>query len=223
MVTAIDWRLYYDDSATKMLVSCYFKHLLPVNIFGSLTILVIQRCPYSQPPSPSQVKQTMDFVSTLMVLQTADEKELQFHGIQTILTLRQVGQRLQAHILPDDSELSTGESEVEGIVSASANFSSSGSSRHSSPATSISKDASNEGPQNGYLGGIDHLPGSQSSVRPSLLSIDNTTRKTRKVSSKAETLLKAITKKVPSIWSMIMLSTSSAENARRQQTVVSRI
>ena len=202
MVTAIGWRLYYDDSATKMLVSCYFKHLLPVNIFGSLTILVIQRCPYSQPPPPSQVKQTMDFVSALMVLQTADEKELQFHGIQTILTLRQVGQRLQAHILPDDNELSTGESEVEGIFSASANFSSSGSSRHSSPATSISKDASNEGPQNGYLGGVDHLPGSQSSVRPSLLSIDNTTRKTRKVSSKAETLLKAITKKVPSIWSM---------------------
>lgn len=98
----------------------------------------------------------MDLVSALMVLQTADEEELQFHGIQTILTLRQVGQRLQAHILPDGNELSIGESEVEGNFSTSADFSSSGSSRHSSPVTSTNKDASNEGPRNGYLGG--HQP-----------------------------------------------------------------
>ena len=144
----------------------------------------------------------MDLVSALMVLQTADEEELQFHGIQTILTLRQVGQRLQAHILPDGNELSTGESEVEGNFSTSADFSSSGSSRHGSPVTSTNKDASNEGPRNGYLGDIDHLSRNQSSVRPSLLPIDNTTRKTRKFCSKAEILLKDITKKVPSLWSM---------------------
>ena len=47
MVTAIGWRLYYDDSATKMLTNYYFKHLLSINIFGSLTVLVIQHNPYS--------------------------------------------------------------------------------------------------------------------------------------------------------------------------------
>ena len=41
----------------------------------------------------------------------------------------------------------------------------------------------------------------QSSTRPSLLSIDNTTRKMRKFSSKAGILFKDITNKVP-LWSM---------------------
>lgn len=135
----------------------------------------------------------MDFVSALMVLQAANEKELQSHRAETISTLRQVCRRLQTPILPDDNSLFIGENGTECTSPGSANV----PNRRGSPATIVSEDSPDEQPRNEYPGGDDYLPERSASSLP--LSSNNTTKK-KKGRSGGEALLKGIIDAVRSIW-----------------------
>lgn len=137
----------------------------------------------------------MDFVSALMVLQAANEKELQSHRAETISTLRQVCRRLQTPILPDDNSLSNGENGTESTSSVSANV----SNRRGSPATIVSENPPDEQSRNEYPGGDNCLP--ERSVSSLPLSSNNITKK-KKGRSGGEALLKAIIGAVRSIWSI---------------------
>ncbi|KAE8396973.1 hypothetical protein BDV37DRAFT_84864 [Aspergillus pseudonomiae] len=121
----------------------------------------------------------MDLVSALKILKASNDDELQSHKIQTILILRDVGQRLQTRILPTPLDPSPTHSEVEDDSSVFTENSERGRLWHSSLGT--------------------RLPDRDSDESPSPSNSIITTKPKR---SKVETVLKAVIGVLPWIWSI---------------------
>ncbi|KAF5861177.1 hypothetical protein ETB97_000551 [Aspergillus alliaceus] len=122
----------------------------------------------------------MDLVSALKILKASDDSELQSHKIQTILILRDVGERLQTRILPPPRDPSPTNSEAEDDSSVFTDNSQSDQLWHSSLAT--------------------RLPDKDSDENPLHSNATTTTKKPKR--TKGETLLKAVIGVLPWIWSI---------------------
>lgn len=159
----------------------------------------------------------MDLVSALKVLQAADEKELQSHRRETISTLRQVCQRLQAHISADGNRLVTEDSGTECAFPPSANV----SRQYTLPATSVIENAPDVNPRTERPRANDYLL--EKSVGPSPLSNGNITRQNKAPPKSAEALFKAVISAVSSIWSIRNDNVSDIISPKRSPTTDRRI